>query len=151
TPAITPAVGVSPIGILAYQNADEVVTRRLTWVDRSGLPVRTLSPDVSVERPSLSPNQLSVAGIRRGDIWVTDLIRESSERKTFNENVASVGWKKDGSRLAFWRPEHRIHAIDVNGGGKPEPLAETNGVPTSWSGPHLLYDFPAAPFGKSHL
>src|SRR5262249_45349258 len=56
--ALRPAVGVSPSGILAYQ-ADPT-TNRLIWVDRSGFPVRMLSPEVSVERPRLSPDQLSV-------------------------------------------------------------------------------------------
>lgn len=149
--AVRPTVGVSPGGILAYQNADEATTRRLTWVDRSGLRVHTFSKDVSVEMPSISPDQLSVAGIRRRDIWVTDLIRESSERKTFNENVGSVVWSKDGSRLAFSRLERTIHAIDANGGGQPKPLAETNGAPTSWLGENLLYDSPRPKSGKVYL
>src|SRR5262249_55654255 len=59
-PKVLPAVAVSPNGILAYQK-DQVTTNRLRWVDRSGLPVRTLSPDVVVMNPRLSPDQLSVA------------------------------------------------------------------------------------------
>src|SRR5262249_10197741 len=51
TPAVRPAVGVSPSGILAYQNANEEETRRLTWVDRSGQPIRTLSPNAFVVKP----------------------------------------------------------------------------------------------------
>ena len=56
-PAVRPAVGVSTSGILAYQKADAVTTTQLKWLERSGLPVRTLSPDVSVSRPRLSPDQ----------------------------------------------------------------------------------------------
>jgi len=72
---------------------------------------------------------------------VTDLVRESSERKTFDlalENSAAV-WSKDGTRLAFLRARSGIYAIDVNGGGKPELLTDKEGFPTSWSGQHLLY------------
>jgi dipeptidyl aminopeptidase/acylaminoacyl peptidase len=153
-PAVRPAVGVSPSGILAYQNADDVTTGRLTWVDRSGQPVRTLSPDAFVAGPRLSPDQLSVAGTRPSggqDIWVTDLVRESSERKTFdNVRENSAVWSNDGARLAFSRPNREIYAIDVNGGGKPKLLIEIPGVPTSWSRRHLLYISTVRP-GKIYL
>src|SRR5262249_22776086 len=82
-PAVMPTVGASPRGILAYQNAGQVTTTQLNFVDRSGVPLQTIAPDVSVERPRLSPDQLSVAGDRLGNIWVTDLARKSAERKTF--------------------------------------------------------------------
>jgi eukaryotic-like serine/threonine-protein kinase len=142
-PAVTPAVGVSRSGILAYQNADEVTTgQRLRWVDRSGLPGHMLSADPSVGEPRLSPDQLSVAASSRGQIWVTDLVRETSESKTFDGTPkASAVWSKDGSRLAFWRRQSGIYAIDVKGDGKPKLLTETPGFPTSWSGQHLLYRF----------
>src|SRR5215475_6086476 len=143
-PAVRPAVGVSPSGILAYQSANQVTTRRLRWVSRSGVQVRTFSPEVSLEEPRVSPDQSWVVGKRSpdgGNIWVTDLVRETSERKTFDlalENSAAV-WSKDGTRLAFLRARSGIYAIDVNGGGKPELLTDKEGFPTSWSGQHLLY------------
>jgi dipeptidyl aminopeptidase/acylaminoacyl peptidase len=139
-PAVMPTVGVSPTGILAYQTANQAATRQLRLVDRSGLPVRTFSPDVSLERPRLSPDQSSVAGERLGNIWVTELVRESSDRKTLDDTSGtSAVWSKDGSRIAFLRPQRGIYAIDVRGSGKPELLVETQGLPTSWSGKHLLY------------
>src|SRR5262249_43558039 len=108
--------------------------------DRSGVPLQTLAPDVSVERPRLSPDQLSVAGDRLRNIWVTDLARKSSERKTFEDiSGTSAVWSKDGSRVAFLRPQRGIYTIDVKGSGKPELLIEAQGSPTSWSGKHLLY------------
>ncbi len=152
-----PAVGVSSSGILAYQNATGGTSRRLTWVDRFGLPVRTLSPEVLVAKPRLSPDQLKVVGTHGVgtssglDIWVTDLVRESSERKTFDDTQEGPAvWSQDGSRLAF-RAQSGIYAVDVNGGGKPKLLTERNGVPTSWWGKRLLYNFPATPFGKIYL
>jgi Tol biopolymer transport system component len=154
-PAVRPAVGVSPSGILAYQNAGEAMTRRLTFVDRSGLPLRTLSPEVSVERPRLSPDQLSVVGTRPSggqDIWVTDLVRESADRKTFADTLENFAvWSKDGSRIAFLRVQSGIYAIDVKGDGKPKLLTETPGIPTSWSDQCLLYTFPGPPYGKIYL
>jgi Tol biopolymer transport system component len=153
-PAVRPAVGVSPSGILAYQNENHV-TSRLTWVDRSGLPVRTFSPDISLKRPRLSPDQLSVVGTRPSggqDIWVTDLARESSERKTFEETPENFAvWSKDGSRIAFLRSQSGIYTIDVDGRGKPKLLTEIQGVPSSWSGQYLLYTFPPQPHGKINL
>src|SRR5262249_43387354 len=144
--AVRPAVGVSSSGVLAYQNADQVMSKRLSWVDRSGLPLRTLSPEVFVEKPRLSPDQLSVVGTRSSggqeDIWVTDLVRESSERKTFDDTQEdSAVWSKGDSRLAFLRRDSGIYTIDVNGGGNPKLLTATHGSPTSWSSRHLLYNF----------
>jgi Tol biopolymer transport system component len=144
-----PAVGASPSGILAYQNADQVTTRQLRWVDRSGLPLRTLSPDLLVEGPRLSPDQSSFAGARHGDIWVTDLVRESSERKTFDDNrEAFPVWSPDGSRLAFVA-NGGIYTVGVNGDGKPKLVTETHGIPMSWSRRHLLYIVPRP--GKIYL
>jgi eukaryotic-like serine/threonine-protein kinase len=151
-PAVMPTVGVSPSGILTYQNADQVTTRRLRWVDRSGLPLRTLSADLLVGGPRLSPDQSSVAGVRSGDIWMTDLVRESSERKTFDDVLEnSVVWSEDGSRLAFLRWKSGIYTIDVKGDGKPKLLTETQGAPTSWSGQRLLYTLPPALQSKIYL
>src|SRR5262249_22965765 len=111
--------------------------------DRSGLPLRTLSSDAFVERPRLSPDQLSVVGTRSQgglDIWVTDLIRESSERKTFDDTPdMSPVWSRDGSRLAYSKGRNGIYAIDVNGGGTTKLLLGNHGMPTSWSGQHVLY------------
>jgi eukaryotic-like serine/threonine-protein kinase len=124
---------------------NEVGTRRLKWVDRSGVVIRTLSPDMLVAQPRLSPDQLSVAGMRslggHFNVWVTDLVRESSERKTFDDTLGNaVAWSKDGSRLAF-ETQSGIYALDVNGGGKPKLLTQAQGWPTSWAGQHLLYSF----------
>src|SRR5262249_40860162 len=88
--------------------------------------------------------ELSVVGTRTSggqDIWVTDLVRESSERKTFDDNLQVFAvWSKGGSRLAFHREQSGIYAIDVKASGKPKLLTETHGLPTSWSRRHLLYD-----------
>jgi Tol biopolymer transport system component len=144
-PPVMPAVGISPSGILAYQSAEETETRRLKWVDRSGVPTRIFPADAFVAGPRLGPDQRSVAGIRStgGDrnVWVTDLVRESTERKTFdNTSRDYVVWSQDGSRLAYSTPSG-IYAMDVKGGGKPSLVTETPGLPTSWSGQNLLYDF----------
>jgi eukaryotic-like serine/threonine-protein kinase len=144
-PPVIPTVGVSPSGTLAYQNADQVENRRLQWVDRSGVAMRTLSPDVLVAAPRLSPDQKSVAGTRqlggRKNIWVTDLVRESSESKTFDGHLRDLAaWSRDGSRLAVSRQSGGIYTIDVNGGGKPKLLIEAQGWPTSWAGQYLLYN-----------
>jgi serine/threonine protein kinase len=154
-PSVVPAVGVSPSGILAYHNAaGGGMNRRLTWVDRAGSPVHTFPPKLLVSRPRLSPDQLSVVGTRGTqsagglDIWVTDLVKESFERKTFDDTQEDFAvWSKDGSRLAFLRRDSGIYTIEVDGGGKPKLLTETHDFPTSWSSRHLLYEY----FGKIYL
>src|SRR5262249_38895202 len=140
-PAVKPPGGGSASGILADQDADVTMTRQLTWIDRYGLPVRAFSPRASVTKPRLSPAQLSIVGTRptgSQDIWVTNLIRESSERKTFDDTPENFAvWSKDGSRVAFLRMSG-IYEIDVDDRGKPKLLTETPGIPLSWSRQHLL-------------
>jgi serine/threonine protein kinase len=146
--ATVPAVGVSPSGILAYQQAGEGMNRRLMWVDRSGSPIHTLSPEAFVGRARLSPDELSVVGPRDQDIWITDLGKETSERKTFDPTQEEfVVWSKDGSRLAYHVRDRGIYTINVDGGGKSKLLTEVHGMPSSWSRQYLLYEF----FGKLYL
>ncbi|HET9219486.1 MAG TPA: protein kinase [Terriglobia bacterium] len=145
-PAVRPAVGVSPDGGLAYQTGSEV-TRQLRFVDRSGNLVRELSPELSVEIPRLSPDESLVVGVRRSggeDVWIIDLKKERSEKKTFNDTSDSYPiWSGDGTRrVAYRRSGRGIYALDPIRNGEPQPLTKTPGAPTSWHGQFLLYTFP---------
>ena len=152
-PAVRPAVGVSASGNLAYQNHQET-TRHLTWVDRSGAPVHALSPEVSVYKPRLSPDQSFVVGTRPSgveDIWVTNLNGPSLRRLTFGDTTENFPvWSSDGSRVAYVRSLRGIYAADADGVGESQ-LTETPGLPWSWSGKHLLYSFPEPPLSKLYM
>ena len=53
-PAVRPAVGVSPRGILAYQTDQGDETGVLRWFDRAGKVLRVLPAELFVDAPSLS-------------------------------------------------------------------------------------------------
>jgi hypothetical protein len=152
-PAIRPAVGVAASGNLAYQNHQET-TRHLTWVDRSGAQVHALSPELSVYKPRLSPDQSFVVGTRSSaaeDIWVAGLDRPSLRRLTFGDTTENFPvWSSDGSRVAYLRSQRGIYAADADGSGESQ-LTETPGLPWSWSGKHLLYAFPEPPLSKLYM
>ena len=156
-PPVRPAVGVSASGNLAYQNRVTIPRRQMIWVNRSGAPVHTLTPEVSVARWRLSPDQSFVVGTRASggqDIWVTNLDNSFSGRLTFGDTRENFPvWSSDGSRVAYWSSLSGIYAVDADGSGKSQLLMELPGpgVPSSWSGNHLLYTFPETPVSKLYM
>jgi hypothetical protein len=121
-----PTVGVSPSGILAFQNAGDSAFGQLVWFDRSGMEVGTLPSDLALSNLQLSPDGSWVAGHRVDesgslDIWMTDLQRLSSTRMTFGpddekrsrvvarQQTARVS--KTGQRARFFRDRRRRQRI----------------------------------------
>jgi len=143
---VRPAVGVSPTGHLAYQNASPGPAQ-LTWVNESGQTIQTLSPEASVIKPRVSPDQSSLAGSKTSeaggdDIWVMDLGNKiPPRRKTFKDSFERFAvWSHDSKRLAYLQLQSGILALNVDGSEEPELLTPKPGVPTSWSRQHLLYN-----------
>jgi hypothetical protein len=135
--AIRAAVGVSPTGILAFQTGRESEAGQLTWFDRSGKPVDTLSADASGLSPQISADG-SLVAVRKGiSIWVTDLARKSPSRITFGRNDVSPAWSPSGKRLAFLRvvgKDAGVHIVDVTDASKDQFYKGTIGDgPVSWS------------------
>ncbi len=142
-----PAVGVSPTGILAYRTGTGSSNLgQLTWVDRSGQEVGTLSPDDSVGQPRISPDGRFAADVRTHEtgqsIWVTDLVRESVGRLTFGEETRENNpvWSPDGARVAYRNTSTGIHIVDVSGGGNDVHVTDVVSGLSSWSpdGRYLL-------------
>jgi serine/threonine protein kinase/Tol biopolymer transport system component len=154
-PSFRPAVGVSASGNLAYRNQATTTTTNLRWLNRSGAPVEALSPEVSVARPRLSPDQSFLVGTRPSggqNIWVTNLNRPSARRLTFGDALENFPvWSSDGSRVAYFRSLGGIYAADADGAGESHLLTEAYGLPTSWWGKHLLYMAPEPPLSKLYL
>jgi Tol biopolymer transport system component len=159
SPPVRAAVGVSATGVLAYQTGGAAQTGQLTWLDRSGKQVESLPADASGVGPQLSPDDLSVAMSRTDasgneDVWVTDLVRRSSTRLTFDPGSDfSPVWSPDGKRLAFLSlgSPQGIHVVDANDGAKQQLLIAPRTMAPSSSSPDGKYLLAAFLSGKMTL
>jgi eukaryotic-like serine/threonine-protein kinase len=94
--------------LLAYRTGGASVQQELIWMDRIGKFVGPATEPAEQNGFSLSPDMSAVAIARRSEgldaseLWVTDLLRGTSTRLTFDEQgAANPLWSPDGRRLAF--------------------------------------------------
>ena len=101
----------------------------LTWLDRSGQPVRTaLRPRDELNNPRLSPDgRLAVAtrGARdTADLWIVDLERGSERRLTFEAGPDTSGsWSSDGAFIVY-ECDRTICARRADGAGARVELVD---------------------------
>jgi len=150
---------VSDNGILVYR-AGVLTNSRFTWFDRAGKQLGTVgTPDLLLS-PSLSPDEKRIAMVRAdetsgSDIWLLDVVRQSSSRFTFDPAIDSNPvWSPDGNRIAF--SSNRSGPYDLywklsNGAGNEELLLKSDNSKfvTDWSsdGRFILYQETAASSG----
>jgi eukaryotic-like serine/threonine-protein kinase len=145
------AFSVSSEGTLAYSVGADAKTQ-LAWFDRSGQEVGRLGDPEDQLAPRLSPDQKRVAVARYDaqgqlDIWLIDLIRDTSTRFTFHRSSVPV-WSPDGSRIAY--SSNRGGVWDLyqkasSGAGEDLLLKSSDSkILTDWSfdGRHILYVTP---------
>jgi Tol biopolymer transport system component len=159
------AVSVSSSGrTLAY--AGPIMNRgRLTWYDRSGKALGSITPDGDYTDFRLSPDNTRLAAAMvdpkssNPAIWLTDLSRGGTSRFTLGPdfNAAPV-WSPDGSRLIFRSTRNggiEFYQKSASLGGNEEPVLTTDAARavggssasamlTDWSfdGRFLIYDTP---------
>jgi eukaryotic-like serine/threonine-protein kinase len=151
---------ISDNGILVYR-VDVLSNSRLTWFDRTGKQLGSVGTSDNVLSPSLSPDEKRVAMIRAdqssgSDIWLLDVVRQSSSRFTFDPATDSNPvWSPDGTRIVF--SSNRLGPFDLfwklsNGSGNEEPLLKSNNAKfvNDWSsdGRFILYQETAASSGS---
>jgi serine/threonine protein kinase/Tol biopolymer transport system component len=147
----------APTGSLAYRTGGGAGQQQLTWYDRQGKTLGTVSdPYVygGTSAPVLSPDGKRVAFTRtepqsgNTDIWLFEFARGVTTRFTFDPGVdQNPVWSPDGSRILFvgqrggaWGVYQK--ASNLVGG---EELVYKSGdvpvAPTSWSrdGKYVLY------------
>jgi serine/threonine protein kinase/Tol biopolymer transport system component len=159
------AVSVSSSGrTLAY--AGPILNRgRLTWYDRSGKALGSLTPDGDYTDFRLSPDNSRLAAAlvdptsSNPAIWLTDLSRGGTSRFTLGPefNAAPV-WSPDGSRLIFRTTRNGVtefYQKSASLGGSEEPVLTADAARvatgssvsvmlTDWSfdGRFLIYNTP---------
>jgi len=140
---------LSENGTLVYGQSGADVTRQLTWFDRTGRRLGTLSDAALYTGLALSPDEHHVAvtlGTGRPenvDIWLIDVDRNIRSRLTVDpgRDISPV-WSPDGTRIAFQSSRSQqpvaIRQTLSNGTGADELLVEGPGnftmTPSGWSG-----------------
>ena len=142
----------STTGALVHRNALQEVAR-LAWFDRHGQRIGSLGEPLDLDAPPvLSPDGTRVAMVKFDggsvDVWVHDLVRDVSQRLTFDPALDGVGaWSSDGQQVAFSSSRaghYDLYQVRANGEGGAELLyaSNENKFATSWSadGHFLVYE-----------
>src|SRR5581483_10924753 len=154
------AFSVSRNGMLAFATGEGGGgNAQLTWVDRSGELLGTISTPGQITMPSISPDGTKVAFSRSDpqtgipDIWVHELARSADSRFTFGPrfNLFS-SWSPDGRYIAYMGTDPdgtHIHKKATSGPGQDEVIDGDARVkrPADWSrdGKYILEDTPGDP------
>jgi eukaryotic-like serine/threonine-protein kinase len=139
-------------GRLIYRTGDQQTTR-LTWFDRSGKSLGSISEPGGHHEPSLSKDGTKVLfgrseGSDRQDIYLQDLSRGSTTRLTFDRATdATSVFSPDESQIVFHSERTGtggIYRKSSSGAGDEELLKDSEdriAYPDSWSrdGKYLLF------------
>jgi len=105
--ATAAAYAVSANNTLVWQTSG-LENLQLTWFDRSGRRLDAVGEPGDYSAPALSPDEKSLAISRRDprtrtrDIWIYDLVRNTSRRLTFDDtDETGAAWSPDGAFVAY--------------------------------------------------
>ena len=99
---------VADDGTVAYTpGSTQAASNRLMWVDRTGVAKAVSLPQGLFFEPRLSPDGTRVAvswqsaSSGSGDIWVSDLTRNTFTRLSFSGGAVSPVWSRDGRTIYY--------------------------------------------------
>jgi len=115
---------VSQTGVLAYRSVGQT---ELTWVDRTGKPLRVIGPPGRYSNPALSPDERRLAVGRLDpqtgmpDIWLLDLARDLWSRLTSDPGPDDMPvWSPEGTQIVFRRGGRLYHKAAAGTGTEQE-------------------------------
>jgi Tol biopolymer transport system component len=135
---------VSDTGVLAYRGRHAFPTT-LTWFDRNGLSLQTLSAPAGCRNPEISPDGRRVAvecpdvGANTRDVWLLDAMSGAPARLTTDPaDDSDPIWSPDGRWIVFSSGRdggQDLYRRASSGAGHDEQLLRTprTKYPTSWS------------------
>jgi serine/threonine-protein kinase len=137
----------SQVGSMAYLPASgNGGPDTLVWVDRSGVeePTTVSAGAGVIKAPRLAPDLRRVAlaltvdrglGGSQSDLWLYDLMRNTSSRLTFDGTSSFPVWSPDGTRLAYNSPQSEIRVKTLGSTGQDKRLETSPDInfPFSWS------------------
>jgi eukaryotic-like serine/threonine-protein kinase len=107
-------LAIADNGTLTYAPGTAMSANRLVWVDRQGKTQPLDLPQGLFFDPRISPDGTRVAVVWQtltagtGDIWVSDLVRNTFTRLSFSGSTMSPAWSADGKSVYY-------SAIDPDG------------------------------------
>ena len=139
-------------GRLIYRTGDQQTTR-LTWHDRSGRVLQTISEPAGYHEPSLSKDDTKVLFGRSDDgapqdVYIQDLTRGNSTRLTFDPGPDATSiFSPDESQVLFFSARtltNSFYLKSASGAGTEELIltGDAGTYPDSWSsdGKYVLYE-----------
>jgi Tol biopolymer transport system component/tRNA A-37 threonylcarbamoyl transferase component Bud32 len=139
-----PSISASRTGVLAYRSQHAYPTT-ITWFDRTGRALETLSAPAGCRNPELSPEGRRVAvecpapGSSSRDLWVLHAA-PSRPVQLINDPAddSDPVWSPDGRWVVFSRgvgPGRELFRRASSGAGEDEPVLRTGRTkyPNSWS------------------
>jgi Tol biopolymer transport system component len=125
---------VSQAGTLAYQPRAATLGSRLTWFDRRGAAMGTLSDEADYSNLELSPDgRKMLVSVRAPeasarDIFIVDTVRGVRQRLTFDpSDERSAIWSADGSTVIYTSKGLDLYRRSAGFADDEKPLL-TNGI-----------------------
>jgi serine/threonine protein kinase len=152
---------VSDDGTLVYAEGEGAGKTQLVWVGRDGKELGALAPPAMYYSPRMSHDgkrvgvDISDDQTAKGDIWMFDLVRNTSTRVTFDPvNESAPTFSPDDKQIAML--SEKLGSLDLfrratSGAGMEEPLVTDTSfkIPLSISPDGRWLAFVSAERGKS--